>query len=160
MKSLSFITDTPTETQRLAGRLARRLVPGDVVLFVADLGAGKTTFVQGAARALGAKNAALSPTFVVAETIDAKVPIHHIDFYRLTREEILGMGVQDYLTGTGEIAPGIVFIEWADRFRRIWPKERLEVRIAIERGGRRRRIRMTARGRRFAKVLAQLRKKS
>lgn len=151
-----FVSNSPADTRRLAGRLARRLLPGDVVLFFADLGAGKTTFAQGAARALGAKSAALSPTFVVAETIEAKYPIHHLDFYRLTPQEILGIGIEDYLTGSGEIAPGVVLIEWAERFREIWPKERIEVGIRIEPKGARRRISITSRGKKYDKVLRGL----
>src|SRR5262245_7583959 len=103
----TFVTSSPDQTRRLAGRLAVRLQAGDVVLLLADLGAGKTTFVQGVAKALGAHDAALSPTFVVAETLDARVPIHHLDFYRLTKSELLGIGVQDYLTGSGEIPRGV-----------------------------------------------------
>jgi tRNA threonylcarbamoyladenosine biosynthesis protein TsaE len=151
-----FLSDSPAETQRIAGRLARLLGVGDVVLFLADLGAGKTTFVQGVAKALHAKSAALSPTFVVAETLEANVPIHHLDFYRLSEQELLGIGVQDYLTGGGEIAPGLVLIEWAERFPKIWPKERLEVRIRIEPKSQRRRIEIAARGARLEKILKKL----
>jgi len=155
-----FITGSPKETQRVAARLARRLKVGDVVLFLADLGAGKTTFVQGVAAALGAKTAALSPTFVGAETIEGRVPIHHLDFYRLTEAEILGIGIEDYLNGAGEVGPGVVLIEWAERFPKIWPKERLEVRITIEPKGERRRIEFTPRGRRFESVVGALEKAS
>ena len=152
-----FFTDSAAETQRLAGSLARQLKVGDVVLFLANLGAGKTTFVQGFVDALGARSAALSPTFVIAETIEARVPVHHLDFYRLSLDEILGMGVQDYLTGAGEIPPGIVMIEWAERLRELWPKERLEIRIRIEKRSQRRRFEFTSRGGRIGQSLARLR---
>lgn len=151
-----FVSDSAAQTQRLGARLAQRLAPGDVVLFLADLGAGKTTFVQGMARALGAADVALSPTFIIAETIQARIPIHHLDFYRLNEVEILGMGVQDYLTGSGEIAPGLVLIEWAERFPKIWPPDRLEVRITIDKKSERRRIEITARGDRYEKTLKAL----
>ena len=152
----AYLTSSPAETKRLAGRLARHLGVSDVVLFLADLGAGKTTFVQGVARALGAKTAALSPTFVGAETIEARIPIHHLDFYRLTEAEILGIGIEDYLLGAGEVGPGVVLIEWAERFRQIWPKERLEVRISIEPRRERRRIEFTPSGARFEKIIRAL----
>jgi tRNA threonylcarbamoyladenosine biosynthesis protein TsaE len=151
-----YLTSSPAQTRRVAARLARRLQPGDVVLFTAHLGAGKTTFVQGAARALGATSAALSPTFVVAETLEARVPIHHLDFYRMTETELLAIGVQDYLTGSGEIEPGVVLIEWAERCRKIWPRERIDVRITIEKGRNRRRIEIIPHGARLTGVVEAL----
>ena len=153
---LVVATASPAETKRLGARLAPLLAPGDVVLFQADLGAGKTTFVQGLSRALGAEDAALSPTFVVAETIAARVPIHHLDFYRLTLPEILGMGVEDYLTGAGEIGPGVVLVEWAERFRKLWPPSRLEIAIAIGRAKDRRTFTFRGVGARPSEIVRRL----
>lgn len=91
------------------------------------MGAGKTTLVQGLIRGLKVKEAALSPTFVVAQTLKGRVPVHHLDFYRKNCRELLAMGIQDYLAGGGEIEPGVVLIEWADRCRSLWPADRLDV---------------------------------
>lgn len=149
-------TASAAETRRLGARLGPLLAPGDVLLMQAQLGAGKTTFVQGIARALGARDAALSPTFVVAETIAARVPIHHLDFYRLTLPEILGIGVEDYLNGAGEIGPGIVLVEWAERFRPLWPTDRLELKIRIGRGRDRRTFELSGHGERPAGIVRRL----
>jgi tRNA threonylcarbamoyladenosine biosynthesis protein TsaE len=157
---LTVATASPAQTKKLGARLAPLLDAGDVVLFEADLGAGKTTFVQGVAAALGAEDAALSPTFVVAETIAARVPIHHLDFYRLTLPEILGMGVEDYLNGAGEIGPGVVLIEWAERFRKIWPSARLEIGISIGRGKNRRTFAFRGVGERPADLVRRLKAKT
>ena len=74
----------------------------------------------------------------------------------LTKKEILGIGIQDYLTGSGEIAPGIVLIEWAERFPEIWPKNRLEIHIDFQQKAENRRIEMLAYGDRFEGVLGRL----
>jgi|GEM_PF-6065665 len=120
------------ETLSLAAKLAPALRAGDVILLLAGLGCGKTTFVQGVASTMRVKEDSLSPTFVLARTLKAKYLIHHLDFYRLKKEEVWGYGLEDYLTGKGEIPKGIVFIEWADRCKEIWPKERLEIHIKME----------------------------
>jgi tRNA threonylcarbamoyladenosine biosynthesis protein TsaE len=72
-------TAAPEETEALAAQLARRLRPGDVVLVSGELGAGKTTFVRGACRALGVQAPVTSPTFTIARRYDASVPISHLD---------------------------------------------------------------------------------
>src|SRR6185436_19018686 len=124
IQSHTITTHSAQETKMLAGTLSRHLKKGHVVLFVADLGAGKTTFVQGVLTQLGVQESATSPTFVMAQTFPGHTPVHHLDFYRLSKKEILDLGLQDYLSGAGEIGPGLVFIEWADRCPEIWPSDR------------------------------------
>jgi tRNA threonylcarbamoyladenosine biosynthesis protein TsaE len=141
----------------LGGRVAALLRKGDVVLFLADLGAGKTTMIQGMARKLGAP-APPSPTFILAQTLDGRVPIHHMDFYRVTAKEIAARGLGEYFSGGGEIPSGIVLVEWAERSRGLWPKERLEIRIRILPKSADRRIAVRGVGRRyreFAKLLGR-----
>ena len=76
-------TAGPEATEQVAAELARRLSPGDIVLISGDLGAGKTTFVRGACRALGVTSAVTSPSFTIARRYDGRVPISHLDLYRL-----------------------------------------------------------------------------
>ena len=77
-------TTGPQETEALAAALAAQLRPGDVVVISGDLGAGKTTFVRGACRALGVTGRVTSPTFTIARRYeDGRVPISHVDLYRL-----------------------------------------------------------------------------
>ncbi len=156
---LKVTTRSAAQTKRLGAKLAPLLDVGDALLFQAQLGAGKTTFVQGLAAAMGARGAALSPTFIVAETIEARVPIHHLDFYRLTLKEILGLGVEDYLNGAGAVGPGVLLIEWAERFRPLWPKERIDVKIRVGRKKDERTFELTARGERPSALLTDLAKK-
>lgn len=120
--------------------MAARLKAGDCVCLIGPLGAGKTTFVRGAARALGIKDRTFSPTFTLAHEMAAPgrrpVRVAHLDFYRLTgrAEE---RGLLDYLDGRH-----VVFVEWADRDRTFWPRRVVKVRIG-RRADRRRRIAVT-----------------
>lgn len=103
-------TAGPDETEALAARVATAMSPGDVVLLTGELGAGKTTFVRGAARALGVTGAVTSPTFTIGRRYDGDVPVSHLDLYRLADlEEEDPALLSDYL------APErISFVEWPE----------------------------------------------
>ena len=104
-------TASPAETEALAARLARRLRPGDVVLVSGELGAGKTTFVRGAVRALGVEVPVTSPTFVIAHRYeDGRVPISHLDLFRLH-----GLDAEEPDLLGDELGPDrIAFLEWPE----------------------------------------------
>ena len=105
-----YISNTPQETERAAAELATRLGPGDVVLVSGELGAGKTTFVRGAARALGASGPITSPTYTVGQVYAAGDgrEIAHLDLYRLDSLEPEDPAlIDDYLT-----PERIGFVEW------------------------------------------------
>jgi len=104
-------TEGPERTEAAAAALAAELRPGDVVLLHGELGSGKTTFVRGAARALGVSGPVTSPTFMLGQRYEGAVPVAHLDLHRLAG----GLGAEepglldDYLT-----ADAIAFIEWPD----------------------------------------------
>jgi tRNA threonylcarbamoyladenosine biosynthesis protein TsaE len=104
-------TASPAETEALAARLAERLRPGDVVLVSGELGAGKTTFVRGAARALGVRVPVTSPTFTIARRYeDGRVPISHLDLFRLD-----GLDAEEPDLLADELGPDrIAFLEWPE----------------------------------------------
>ena len=102
-------TSSPEETERAGAALAATLAPGDVVLVSGELGAGKTTFVRGAARALGVTVPVTSPTFVVGHLYDAGVA--HLDLYRLGGLDDEDPGLLDPYFGP-EL---ITFVEWPER---------------------------------------------
>jgi tRNA threonylcarbamoyladenosine biosynthesis protein TsaE len=103
-------TASPAETEALAARLAQRLAPGDVVLVSGDLGAGKTTFVRGAARALGVEVPVTSPTFTIAHRYDGRVSVSHLDLFRLD-----GLDAEEPELLADELAPDrIAFLEWPE----------------------------------------------
>jgi tRNA threonylcarbamoyladenosine biosynthesis protein TsaE len=104
-------TASPAETEALASQLAQRLRPGDVVLVSGDLGAGKTTFVRGAARALGVRVPVTSPTFTIAHRYeDGRVPVSHLDLFRLE-----GLDAEEPELLADELAPDrVAFLEWPE----------------------------------------------
>jgi len=105
-------TSGPTETEALGARLAGELVAGDVVLVAGDVGAGKTTLIRGACRALGVAGPVVSPTFTIANLYEsATVRVAHLDLYRLgSLEREAPEVLEDYLG-----ADRIAFVEWPDR---------------------------------------------
>ena len=104
-------TTSAEQTEALGAALAVDLRPGDVVLVAGDLGAGKTTFVRGAARALGVEEPVTSPTFTIGARYHGRVPVAHLDLFRLGGDlegEDPGL-LEDYLT-----FDAIAFVEWPD----------------------------------------------
>ncbi len=109
-----YETGSPEETRDLAARLGETLKGDETILLYGDFGAGKTTFVQGLVRGLGGDEKQVSsPSFVIAQQYHARVPVIHVDLYRLhDLKAIIEAGVLDYLE-----APGVCVVEWADRLK-------------------------------------------
>jgi tRNA threonylcarbamoyladenosine biosynthesis protein TsaE len=104
-------TTAPEQTSELAASLARTLEPGDVVLVEGDLGAGKTTFVRGACRALGVSAPVTSPTFTIAQRYPGSTPVAHIDLFRVD-----GLEHEDPDLLADYLRPDIVtFVEWPEQ---------------------------------------------
>ena len=126
---MEFVTHSREETAALGGRLADALKTGRVVAFTGDLGAGKTAFVSGMARALGVEERVTSPTFtIVNEYEGGRLPLFHFDMYRLGgADELFHIGWEDYLSRGGVCA-----VEWSENVA-----EAIEdgaVRVSIVRG--------------------------
>lgn len=120
-----FVSSGLADTDRLAGILAEWLGPGSVLALEGELGAGKTTFSQAFARALGVSETVNSPTFtIIKEYEGAKCPFYHMDVYRLSLEEADELGLDDYFFGNG-----ITLVEWASRIGDLMPEERLQLTI-------------------------------
>lgn len=120
-----FTTGSESETAAVGEALGERLRAGDVVLLYGDLGAGKTAFVRGLARGIGASaDEVSSPTFtLVQEYAGPSLTLFHVDLYRLEPAEIDDLGLEDLVAGDGVVA-----IEWAERWRGR-PDDVTEVRI-------------------------------
>ena len=112
MSSVELVTHSPEQTQALGNRIGQLAQPGDVFLLVGELGAGKTCLTQGITWGLGIEEYAMSPTFVIMRELHGRLPLYHIDLYRLTPEEFFRMGLDEYLNGDG-----IAVIEWADKIK-------------------------------------------
>lgn len=112
------ITQSEAETAAVGRALAARLTDGSILLLQGDLGAGKTAFVRGVAEGLGIEPAEVSsPTFtIVQEYRGGRLPLHHVDLYRLAPREVDELGLDD-LT----LEPGVTAIEWPERLPRRWP---------------------------------------
>jgi len=104
------ITDRPAATEAVGARIAAGLRPGDVVVVRGELGSGKTTLIRGACRALGVADRVVSPTFTIGRRYRGKLPVSHLDLYRLADlgEEEPGL-LDDYLT-----ADAVAFVEWPE----------------------------------------------
>lgn len=121
-------THSPEETWALAGELADTLAPGTVIALHGDLGAGKTCFIQGYAAALGIDEPVTSPTYTLIGEYEGRLPLHHIDLYRLSGpEEALGLGLEEYFD-----AGGITAIEWAERADGLLPPDLLHIQIKVD----------------------------
>jgi tRNA threonylcarbamoyladenosine biosynthesis protein TsaE len=139
---LDLVTRGPDETRQAAAALAELLAPGDVVNLTGELGAGKTAFVQGAAKALGVEGPVVSPTFVLVREYRGQMPIYHVDVYRLERlQEVHDLGFEDLLDPAG-----VVFVEWGDAVESMLPDSHLRVELVTEEESETRRLRVTARG--------------
>jgi tRNA threonylcarbamoyladenosine biosynthesis protein TsaE len=143
-QSLERIVTTrdPAETRALAASLAAAARPGDLISLVGDLGAGKTQFAKGFGAGLGISDTIVSPSFVLMAEYQGRLPLFHVDLYRLAdAAEALAGGLID-----DRQAEGVTLVEWAERLAGAMPSERLDVvidgagddprRIAIRAGGR------------------------
>ncbi|NJL09210.1 MAG: tRNA (adenosine(37)-N6)-threonylcarbamoyltransferase complex ATPase subunit type 1 TsaE [Calothrix sp. SM1_7_51] len=102
-------------TQNLGVALGLFLNPGSVILLEGDLGAGKTTLVQGIGLGLGITDPIVSPTFtLINEYLEGRIPLYHLDLYRLDSGEVTALNIESYWEGI-EFTPGIVAIEWSER---------------------------------------------
>jgi tRNA threonylcarbamoyladenosine biosynthesis protein TsaE len=123
--SLELMSRSPEATRGLAERLASVAVPGDVLCLWGDLGAGKTVFAKGFGLGLGIRDTISSPTFVLMGEYVGRLPLFHIDLYRLASADEAGDGgLLDDRQSTG-----VVVIEWPDRLGDALPSARLDVRI-------------------------------
>jgi tRNA threonylcarbamoyladenosine biosynthesis protein TsaE len=139
---LRLETHSPEETREVGQALAAVLRPGDVVSLTGDLGAGKTCLVQGAARGLGVREPVSSPTFVLVREYRGRIPVYHVDVYRLNRlQEVHDLGFDDLLDPSG-----VIFVEWGSAVDAMFPPDVLEVGLFVPDGEEARRLAVVGRG--------------
>jgi len=129
---LSIVLSLPdvTATRSLGQQLGRSLPAGSVVMLEGDLGSGKTTLVQGIGEGLGISDAIVSPTFtLINEYPEGRIPLYHLDLYRLEPADVIHLHLETYLNGT-DVIPGIVAIEWAERLLS-YPDTYLSIRLTL-----------------------------
>ena len=147
--SLTIEIDSEDAMHAFGLRLAEVVEPRLVIGLIGDLGAGKTRLVAAAAEGLGAERGDVnSPTFVLIQEYEGRLPVYHFDTYRLKDEdEFLELGADDYMSGDG-----VCFIEWADRMTDVLPRDRLTIRIEVT-GQKTRRLHLEAGGLRSQRVI-------
>lgn len=139
----TIITKSSEETQKLGEELAKRMKGGEVVCLTGELGSGKTTFTQGFLKELGSKGPYTSPTFLIMKqyrlgthnakrgTLDSRFTIHdlrfvyHFDAYRVDEKDILNLGWKEIISDE----KNIVIVEWAERIRKIIPKNAVWIKF-------------------------------
>ena len=120
-------------TKQLGEKIANQLCPNTVILLTGDLGAGKTTLIQGIGQGLGIIEPIVSPTFtLINEYTEGKLPLYHIDVYRLATEQIEYLHLENYWQGI-EVEPGVTAIEWANLLPTLPPRY-LEIKLSFRPG--------------------------
>ena len=148
---LELVSYSPDETQQLGRRIGELAIAGDIFLLVGSLGSGKTCLVQGIAWELDISEYTLSPSFVLIRELYGRLPLYHIDLYRLDRlKEIADLGLDDYLYGNGVCA-----IEWATKGLSLLPPEHLMIEIDYL-GDTERHFQLKPNGRRYLEMVNQL----
>ena len=126
---LTVILPTLQQTQALGRIIGEQASPGQVVLLTGGLGAGKTTLTQAIGRGLAVdeQHYITSPTFSIIHEYPGRIPLYHMDFYRIVDEvELVELGIEEYLYGNG-----FAVIEWPERLGTLTPVERLEIKLEI-----------------------------
>ena len=120
---------SPDDTRALARALAEVLEPGDVVLLCGTLGVGKTEFAKGVAEGLGVKETVVSPTFTLTREYEGRLPLLHVDVYRLDHaHEFLDLGLEHDV----DADEAVTVIEWGDVAEALVPSDHLLVRIGTD----------------------------
>ena len=151
MKSLEMLSSSAGQTRNIGIKLGKSAAAGDVILLVGPLGAGKTCLTQGIARGLGIQEYTASPSFVLVREYQGKLPLYHIDLYRLDKiEEVTQLGLDDYLYGKG-----VCVVEWADKGLTVLPGEHLLIEMQVV-SPLKRKLSFTPRGTRYLEMLSKL----
>ena len=128
-KETIIVSESPSETTKLAVDLSKSLKPGDVVALIGELGAGKTCFASGLAVGLGVKGYVKSPSFTILNIYDeGRLPFYHVDLYRIENKlELVDLGLDEYVYGKG-----VTVIEWAERIEDELPSNTITVKLSYE----------------------------
>lgn len=146
------VTRSTDETLALAGAVGELLRPGDVVSLAGGLGAGKTVFARGVARALGVTEPVVSPSFTIVREYEGRMPLVHVDVYRIdTIQELHDLGFEELVRDDA-----VTLVEWGDVIDGMLPGERLDVRLAAGDGDDERVVEIEGHGRSWRARAAEL----
>lgn len=152
---IDVVSHSEAQTRRFGARLGELLGPGDVLLVEGGLGAGKTVFAQGVAAGLGVVEPVTSPTFTLIHEHAGRLPLYHVDLYRLAGDvEAGGIGLEDYIWGEG-----VTLVEWPDRAAGLFPEDRLAIHLRPI-SDTKRSIRFVPRGERYVRLVAEFKRRA
>lgn len=152
LQRIDLVLSSPAQTDAIGRAIGRILNGGDVLALVGELGAGKTSVIRGIAAGLGVSPGEVSsPTFVLAHEYQGRLPLFHLDLYRLAEEsDVEERGLSSYFS-----VGGVTAVEWADRFPSLLPPDHLRIHLEYRaRGGRL--VHLSATGPRSATLLWQI----
>lgn len=154
MYRYSFLSNSPAATSRLGKRIGERLKAGSVIALIGELGCGKTLLTRGICAGLGVPLRQVnSPTFVLVNEYHGKLPVFHMDLYRLEGiAEGFEIGILDYL---GRAESGVIVVEWAEKILSLLPDDHLKIEFDIP-SARKRQIILSASGDRFSDLFKEL----
>ena len=152
MVDLEIVSASAERTRKVGLALGELVRGGDVILLTGDLGVGKTCLAQGIAAGLGVDDCVSSPSFVLLREYRGRLPLYHVDFYRLDdTAEIASLGLDDYLYGDG-----VCVVEWADKGLSVLTEQHLLIEMA-HLGPAKRRLTFRPAGRRYDDLVSELR---
>jgi len=151
LNHLDLTSHSSEQTQNIGVCIGKLALPGDIFLLVGSLGAGKTCLTQGIAWGLDIKEYAQSPSFVIVRELYGRLPLYHVDLFRLDHvEEIEELGLDDYLYGKG-----VCVVEWAEKAFNLLSTEHLLIQIDFI-SDTERSLQFEPRGKRYLEILGQL----
>ncbi|PIQ86339.1 MAG: tRNA (adenosine(37)-N6)-threonylcarbamoyltransferase complex ATPase subunit type 1 TsaE [Candidatus Omnitrophica bacterium CG11_big_fil_rev_8_21_14_0_20_45_26] len=152
MTRVTIVSQSAAQTARLAQKLSRLVLPGSVLALSGELGAGKTTFVQGFAKGLAIKQSVKSPTFVFLHVYQGgRYLLYHFDLYRVEKADDLNqIGFSDYIHEPGAVA----VVEWAEKAGAALPADFIKIVIQMT-GQNKRRLTLSGTGLQSDKILKQ-----
>lgn len=131
INSIQIHVNSAEQTLKLGEIIGKSLNPGSIIALTGELGAGKSVLVKGLAKGLEIEEEPNSPTFVIMNCYEGRLPLFHFDLYRVADEdELIAMGYEEFFYGAGVAA-----VEWADRVPGIFPEESIEIEITIPEDG-------------------------
>jgi tRNA threonylcarbamoyladenosine biosynthesis protein TsaE len=146
------VTRSTDETLELARAVGELLRPGDVVSLVGELGAGKTVFARGVARALGVTELVVSPTFTIVREYEGRVPLVHVDVYRIDAvQELHDLGFEEVVRDDA-----VTLVEWGDKIDGLLSGDRLDIRLAPGGADDERMVEIEGHGRSWSARVAEL----
>jgi tRNA threonylcarbamoyladenosine biosynthesis protein TsaE len=149
-----FLSGSPAATLSLGRRLGERLEAGSIIALIGELGCGKTLLTRGICRGLGVPTRQVnSPTFVLVNEYRGRLPVFHLDLYRLDAAgDGIELGIADYLA---RAASGIMIVEWAEKIAPLLPEDVLTVQFEVA-STRQRRLQFSAHGDRYERLIGRL----